>query len=389
MDRLQNEHLSQAYHARFSSSPLAFFSAPGRTELAGNHTDHQHGCGITAGISLSVNGAVGLREDHTVSIFSEGYPPFTLSLSETAYRKEERGSFPALVRGVFSYFLRKGVPLSGFNAYISSDVPPGSGLSSSAALEVLLGKIINTLFARSSFSPVEIAKGGKWAENEYFGKSSGLQDQLAIALQTPSYLDFEDEENPRFETVPFPLAENGFSLCIINSGADHADLSDAYSEITGEMKQVASFFSEAVLRFVPEEKFLSSLPLLRKEVGDRAVLRALHFFEEQKRVQKQKQALLQGDIPAFLRLAKESGHSSYMYLQNVLPPDHHPAHQALALTLALCDRFLEGKGAFRVHGGGFAGTAQAFVPTADLPLFVERMDGVLGKGSCLPLSITA
>ncbi len=387
MNVKKKDSFVEIYRQTFREAPSSFFSAPGRTELAGNHTDHQHGCGITAGISLSVDAAVGPRKDDTVSIVSEGYPPLTLSLSETALRAEERETFPALVRGVLAYFLKKGVSLSGFNAYISSDVPPGSGLSSSAAIEVLLGKIINTLFARSSFSPVEIAKGGKWAENEYFGKPSGLQDQLAIALQTPSYLDFEDEENPRFETVPFPLAEHGFSLCIINSGADHADLSDAYGEITGEMKRVAAFFSETVLRFVPEEKFLSSLPLLRNEVGDRAVLRALHFFEEQKRVQKQKQALLQGDIPAFLRLAKESGHSSYMYLQNVLPPDQNPAHQALALTLALCDRFLEGKGAFRVHGGGFAGTAQAFVPTDSLPLFIERMDGVLGKGSCLPLSI--
>ena len=362
------------------------FSAPGRTEISGNHTDHQHGCVLAAAVDLETVATVWLDESNQIQIQSEGYPVVTVDLNDLNVREEEKNTTAALIRGVASAFAQRGAKLSGFRAKVHSTVLPGSGLSSSAAFEVLIGTILNELFFDKKLTAVEIAQIGQYAENVYFGKPCGLMDQTASSVGGMVFIDFNDPTNPVVEKINFNLRDAGYALCIVDTGADHADLTDEYAAIPAEMKQVCSFFGKDVLRQIPEEDFFAALPALRKQVPDRAILRAMHFYEENERVQAQVKALKDKKLDTFLELVKESGRSSWMYLQNITPTGSI-MHQEVAVALALCEKLLAGKGAYRVHGGGFAGTVQAFVPLDMLDLFKHSIEAVLGKNACHVLNI--
>ena len=362
------------------------FSAPGRTEIAGNHTDHQHGCVLAAAVNLETVADVCLNGSNMIRVQSKGYPAFEVSLDDLSVREEEKNTTAALIRGVASCFAEKGAKLEGFDAVVCSTVLPGSGLSSSAAFEVLFGTIMNELFFNQKLSAIEIAQIGQYAENVYFGKPCGLMDQMASSVGSLVFIDFEDPAQPKVEKISFDLSEAGFALCIIDSGADHADLTDEYAAIPAEMKQVCSFFGKEVLRQIPEDEFFAALPKLRGTVSDRAILRAMHIYEENQRVMDQVQALKDQNVDLFLELIKESGRSSWMYLQNITPTGA-VMHQEVAVALALCKKLLGNKGAYRVHGGGFAGTVQAFVPVDLLPKFKAEIENALGEGKCHVLSI--
>ena len=362
------------------------FSAPGRTEIAGNHTDHQHGCVLAAAVDLETVADVCLNGTDKIWIQSEGYPAFSIDIRDLSINDSEKNTTVALVRGVVAGFAQRNVQIQGFDAKIHSTVLPGSGLSSSAAFEVLIGTIINELFNEGRISAEEIAMIGQYAENVYFGKPCGLMDQMASSVGSLVYIDFENPKQPKVEKIDFDLAEAGYALCIIDSGADHADLTDEYAAIPNEMKQICSLFGKEVLRQIPEESFLAALPSLRGQVSDRAILRALHIYRENERVAKQAEALKTQDVDTFLKLVKESGNSSWEYLQNITPAGA-VKHQEVAVALALCDTYLKGQGAYRVHGGGFAGTVQAFVPVAMLDNFKTSIETVLGENSCHVLNI--
>ena len=362
------------------------FSAPGRTEIAGNHTDHQHGCVLAAAVDLETVADVCLNGTDKIWIQSEGYPAFSIDIGDLSINDSEKNTTVALVRGVVAGFAQRNVQVQGFDAKIHSTVLPGSGLSSSAAFEVLIGTIINELFNEGRISADEIAMIGQYAENVYFGKPCGLMDQMASSVGSLVYIDFEDPKQPKVEKIDFDLAEAGYALCIIDSGADHADLTDEYAAIPNEMKQICSLFGKEVLRQIPEETFLAALPSLRGQVSDRAILRALHIYRENERVAQQAEALKTQDVDTFLKLIKESGDSSWKYLQNITPAGA-VKHQEVAVALALCDTYLRGQGAYRVHGGGFAGTVQAFVPIEMLEYFKTSVEAVLGENSCHVLNI--
>ena len=363
-----------------------FFSAPGRTEISGNHTDHQHGCVLAAAVNLETVAEVIVLDDPIIIIHSEGYAPVEVNLNDLDVHPEEMNTTKALVRGVAAAFRQRGAELKGFLAKVRSTVLPGSGLSSSAAFEVLIGTICNELFFDSQLSAVEIAQIGQYAENVYFGKPCGLMDQTASSVGGMVYIDFENPAKPVVEKLDFDFEKAGHALCIIDSGADHADLTDEYAAIPGELKEVCRFFGKEVLREIPEGDFFAALPQLRHQVSDRAILRAIHFYQENKRVQRQAQTLREGDFDTFLGLVSESGRSSWMYLQNITPAGA-TEHQDVAVALALCDTLLQGRGAYRVHGGGFAGTVQAFVPTDMLDGFKSGIERVLGEGKCHVLFI--
>jgi len=362
------------------------FSAPGRTEISGNHTDHQHGCVLAGAVNLETVAQVEVNDTNIICVESEGYAPVSIAIDDLAIHEEEKNTTAALIRGVAANFAQRGAKLRGFDAKVRSTVLPGSGLSSSAAFEVLIGTIINELFYEKKCTAVEVAQIGQWAENVYFGKPCGLMDQTASSVGGMVFIDFNDPKNPVVERLDFDFAAAGHALCIIDSGADHADLTDEYAAIPGELKTVCAFFGKEVLRDIPEADFFEKLPQIRGKVSDRAILRAIHFYQENKRVQAQARALKDNDFDTFLRLATESGRSSWMYLQNITPAGYVDK-QAVAVTLALCDTLLGGRGAFRVHGGGFAGTVQAFVPRDMLDGFKSGIEAVLGEGSCHVLSI--
>ena len=375
--------LDTGFSAAFGGAPERYFSAPGRTEIGGNHTDHQRGRVLAAAVNLDTVAAVRENGTDTIRILSKGYPLCRINVTELMPKAEEINTTPALIRGVAARFAELGCKVKGFDAYCESTVLPGSGLSSSAAYEVLIGTIINCLFFGGKATPAQVAQIGQYAENVFFGKPCGLMDQTASAVGNLVTIDFATDE---ICPVDFDFSACGHALCIIDSGADHADLTDEYAAVPGEMKAVAGFFGKTVLTEVAESDFYAAIPALRKKCGDRAVLRAVHFYRENARVPKQVAALEQGDFDTFLQLVKESGRSSYMYLQNVIPAGN-TTKQEVALTLALCEEFLQGRGAFRVHGGGFAGTVQAFVPVDILEEFRAGIDGVLGQGACHILSI--
>ena len=362
------------------------FSAPGRTEICGNHTDHQHGCVLAAAVDLETVATVQVNDSNLIEIQSEGYPLVAVDLNDLAVREEEKNSTAALIRGVASAFAQRGAKLSGFYAKVRSTVLPGSGLSSSAAFEVLIGTILNELFFEKKLSAIEIAQIGQYAENVYFGKPCGLMDQMASSVGGMVYIDFEDPENPKVEKIDVDLTTYGYGLCIIDSGADHADLTDEYAAIPGELAQLCQFFGKKYLREIPKAEFVQKIPELRGKVTDRAILRAFHIYQENDRVRQQVEALRWDDIDAFLDLVKESGRSSWMYLQNITPAGA-VKHQEVAVALALCETYLKGQGAYRVHGGGFAGTVQAFVPLDMLDSFKASIEAVLGENSCHVLNI--
>ena len=375
-------NLDQGFAAAFGRQPRRYFSAPGRTEIGGNHTDHQLGRVLAAAVELEILAAVDCNDSHQIRIQSQGYPLYSVDLRDLRPQPGEQNTTEALIRGVAAAFADRGCKLRGFDAYVTSAVLPGSGLSSSAALEVLLGTVCNGLFFENALPPVEIAKIGQWAENVYFGKPCGLMDQMASAVGGLVAIDFADPSAPEVRPVAFDFEACGHRLCIIDTHASHADLTQEYAAVPAEMKAVAAYFGQEVLSRVAPEDFYREMAALRKRCGDRAVLRAIHYFEENDRVARQVSALEKGDFSGFLQLVKESGRSSFMYLQNVTVSGS-AAHQEVGLTLALCEKLLQGRGAFRVHGGGFAGTVQAFVPHELAESFCRGVEEVLGQGSCL------
>ena len=378
--------LDNGFRAAFGCAPERYFSAPGRTEIGGNHTDHQRGRVLAGAVNLETVAAVKVNGTNVIRILSEGYPLCQVELSQLEPVAEEINSTPALVRGVAARFVQLGCKVVGFDAYCQSTVLPGSGLSSSAAFEVLMGTIINHLFFDGRVSQPEVAMIGQYAENVFFGKPCGLMDQTASAVGCMVTIDFAEKGNPDIQPVDFDFASSGHALCIIDSGADHADLTDEYAGITNEYRALCEYFGKEVLTQVPEAEFYAAIPALRAKCGDRAVMRGIHQYAENKRVVLQVEALRSGDFNRFLQLVKESGYSSYMYLQNVIPAGY-VQHQDVAVALGLCEHYLQGRGAYRVHGGGFAGTVQAFVPMDLLESFRAGIDAALGEGACHVLSI--
>ena len=372
----------------FESLPEALFSAPGRTELGGNHTDHQHGRVLAAGVDLDTLAAAAPNQSGMIRVQSQGYPLIVVDLHELTPRPEEENTSAALIRGVAARMSAMGCPLqnAGLDAYMVSSVPGGSGLSSSAAFEVLIGTMLNDLFWDGRCTPVEIAQIGQYAENVFFGKPCGLMDQTASSVGGVVAIDFADTAHPVVEQIGLDLTAQGYALCILDSGAGHADLTGEYAAITDELKAVCRYFGKEVLREVPEDAFLAALPEVRKAAGDRAVNRAFHIYAENRRAEAEAQALRDGDFERFLTLVRESGRSSAMYLQNVIPTGQTTA-QELMVTIALCESILAGRGAVRVHGGGFGGTAQAFVPLDMLEMFKEKTEAALGVGNCHVVTI--
>ena len=377
--------IREIFEKTFHTVPTHVFSAPGRTELSGNHTDHQHGRVLAAAVELDTQGAVALNGTDTIRVLSEGYPLCEVDLRDLSVRPDEKNTTAALIRGVAAGFAQRGCAVKGFDAYVTSTVLPGSGLSSSAAFEVMLGTAINRLFSCGA-DAVEIAQIAQYAENVYFGKPCGLMDQMASSVGGCVAIDFADPSAPVITPVDFDFSVCGHALCIIDSGASHADLTDEYAAIPAELSAVCALFGKTVLRDVPEDDFYAALPRVRAAAGDRAVLRAIHIYDENRRVEAQVKALQRGDFNEFLRYVNLSGFSSQNLLQNVIPTGA-TAHQEVALALALARHLLNGRGACRVHGGGFAGTIQAFVPDDMLPVFRTGIEAVLGKGSCHVLAI--
>ncbi len=365
---------------------IRLFSAPGRTEVGGNHTDHQHGSVLAGGVNLDVIAVVAPNSDGKVRIKSEGYDMDVIDIAELEKNEAEHGRASALIRGVLSRFKELGCALSGFNAYTTSNVLKGSGLSSSAAFEVLVGNIVNGMLFENRVDEITVAKIGQYAEREYFGKPCGLLDQMASSLGGFTYADFFDPSEPITEKINLDIHSFGYTLCVVDTGGNHANLTQDYADITIECKKISNALGVDFLRDADSDRFYKSIPELRRSCGDRAVLRAFHFFNEQNRVEEQKAALKAGDFESFLRLVNESGESSYDYLQN-LYSNSDVAEQGLPLAIALTKKFLNGKGACRVHGGGFAGTIQCYIPTGILADYKKMIEAVFGCGSCCVLNI--
>ncbi len=371
----------------FGTQPMRFFSAPGRTEIGGNHTDHQKGCVLAAAVDLDIVGAALPNDSGVIRIFSEGYGMEEIHLNDLAdVKEEEKNTTASLIRGVAAKICDMGYTVGGFDMYTVSNVLKGSGISSSAAYEVLVGTAISKMYCDDKLTPVEIAQIGQYAENVYFGKMSGLMDQMASSVGGVVAIDFKDNENPVVKKLLFDLEGLGYHLCIVDSGADHADLSDEYSAIPMEMKEVAAYFGKTCLREVTVEQFLKNMAEVRAKVGDRATLRAYHFFMDNQRAIDEAMYLETGNFDKFFETVTASGYSSFMYLQNVYVSGSIK-QQEVAYTLMAAQAALQGKGAFRVHGGGFAGTIQAFVPNDILNHFVAQMEDAVGKGCCHVLSI--
>ena len=369
-----------------SHTEAGLYSAPGRTEIGGNHTDHQHGRVLAGSVNIDMIAAAGPNSLNQLRVQSEGYDLCVIDLADLTTRKEEENTSAAILRGECAAFVQRGAALSGLDVYISSNVPKGSGVSSSAAFEVLIGVILNDLFMTEKVSPIAIAQIGQWAENVYFGKPCGLMDQMASSVGNIITIDFADPAHPDVEPVAVDFSKAGLALCILDSGADHADLTDEYAAIPTDCRAVAAVCGGEVLRDVPFETFISKIPECRKACGDRAVLRAFHIYADNDRVTKQVAALRSGDFDTFLALVNESGNSSWEYLQNVIPAGYKE-HQEVGVTIAAAKHLLGDCGAVRVHGGGFAGTAQAFVPLDMLDEFKAGMEAILGEGHCHVLSI--
>ena len=374
---------AEGFRHAFGYPAQALFSAPGRTELGGNHTDHQRGCVLAAAVDLDILAAAAVTDSGVIRVLSQGYPMTEVSLRELTPQEGEKNTSAALIRGVASRMQELGCDLAGkgLDVYMTSTVPKGSGLSSSAAYEVLIGTMLNELFWEGRCTAVELAQIGQYAENVFFGKPCGLMDQMASSVGGVVSIDFADTACAVVEKLDVDLHAYGFALCILDSSAGHEDLTGEYSAITDELRAVCRVFGKEVLREVPEEAFLAELPQVRKAAGDRAANRAFHVYGENRRVREEVQALRQGDFDKFLALVRESGRSSAMYLQNIIPTGSTAA-QELMVTIALCERMLEGRGAVRVHGGGFGGTAQAFVPLDMLDGFRDRVEASLGRGCC-------
>ena len=372
----------------FESQPEALFSAPGRTELGGNHTDHQHGRVLAAGVDLDILAAAAPNQSGMIRVQSQGYPLIVVDLHELSPKAGEENTSAALIRGVAARMAALGCPLqnAGLDAYMVSSVPGGSGLSSSAAFEVLIGTMLNDLFWDGRCTPVEIAQIGQYAENVFFGKPCGLMDQTACAVGSAITIDFKDPANPVVGTAKFDLATHNFALCISDTKGSHADLTDDYAAIRREMESVAEQFGKPVLREVDEQEFLKAIPSLRRKVGDRAVVRAIHFYNDCRRAADLCAAIRDDRFEEFLQLVIEGGHSSFEFNQNAYSIKN-PQEQGVPLALAISQKVLKGRGAWRLQGGGFAGTIQAFVPMDLLEEYRAAIDALFGEGSCHVLSV--
>ncbi len=381
-------HIVEEFAARFGGETegAALFSGPGRTEIGGNHTDHQHGRVLCGSVDLDMLACAAPNGLNVARIVSEGYPILEIGLDNLSPNREEENTSAALVRGVAAKIKELGYPLSGFDAYAASTVLSGSGLSSSAAYETLVGCVFNRFCCDGKLDPVAIAKIGQYAENVYFGKPCGLMDQMGSSVGGAVAIDFNDPANPIVERVDYDFSQSGHALCIVDTGSSHGDLTDDYAAVTREMGAVAAHFGKKVLRDVPESDFRAAIPALRRECGDRAVLRSLHFYGDDRRATQEADALKAGDFPGFLALVNASSLSSSLHLQNTWSTAD-PKQQAIPLALAAGAELLDGAGAVRVHGGGFAGTIQAFVPNEKLDAFKTGMEALFGQGKCHVLHI--
>lgn len=364
---------------------VSVFSAPGRTEVCGNHTDHNNGKCLAAALNLDVIGVVAKCEKR-LEVLSKGFRPDILTTDDIAFREEEQNSSISLIKGICNSFLERGYNIGGFVAYTTSNVLKGSGMSSSAAFEVLVCTILNHLYNDGKIDAVEVAQISQYAENVFFGKPCGLLDQTASSVGGFITIDFENPKAPIIEKIDFDFEKSGYALCIVDTGGNHSDLTGEYAAIPVEMKNVASFFGRETLRGITLNEVLKNAKALREKFGDRAVLRAIHFVNENDRVDMQSKALKENDFDAFLNTTKKSGFSSYMYLQNVYT-SLNTSEQGLSLALAVSDNILKDRGAYRVHGGGFAGTIQAFVPADMLEEYKNAIDEVFGQGACKVLNI--
>lgn len=375
-----------AFEGLYGDKEVEIYSAPGRTEVGGNHTDHQNGRVLTASINLDAIAIVAKRDDNIIRITSEGYGEIIVDISDIEIIENEIGTTAALVRGTAAAMKKRGYSIGGFDAYVTSDVLSGSGLSSSAAYEVLMGNILSGIYNAGKISPVELAQIGREAENKYFGKPCGLLDQMACSVGGLINIDFADGTNPRVKKVGVDFNKHNHSLCIVDTKGSHADLTDEYAAVPIEMKKVAAFFGKNYLSEVDKADFYKNIVEIRKATGDRAVLRAMHWYAENIRVDRQVEALEKGDFDEFKALIKASGDSSYKYLQNVYAVKNIN-EQNVSLGLALSDEILNGKGVSRVHGGGFAGTIQAFVPNTLVDEYKRKIEAVFGEGACYVLKI--
>lgn len=374
------------FEKNYGAGEAELFSAPGRSEVGGNHTDHQHGEVLAASINLDTIGVVRATDDNQVRIISDDYDEVIISLNDIEAKVEEKGTTIALIKGVIAGFVERDYKVGGFCAYVTSDVLIGAGLSSSAAFETLIGIIISGLYNDMSISAIEIAIIGQYAENIYFGKPCGLMDQMACSVGNLVHIDFKNPKNPEVEKLDFNMSEHGYSLCITDTKGSHADLTDEYAAVPQEMKAVANYFGKEVLRDVTYGEVIKEIVALRKKLGDRSVLRAVHFLCENERVMKEVNALKCGDMNLFLDNVKESGDSSFKYLQNVYS-NNDVENQNISIALMMSDVSLKKEGVSRVHGGGFAGTIQAFVKNDFVATYKVQMDHVFGKGSCKDLKI--
>lgn len=365
---------------------IHIYSAPGRTEIGGNHTDHQHGCVFAAAVNLDAAAVVSFHSDGVIRLKSEGYPQITVKVSDTDIHPEEAGTSASIIRGIVNRFSDMGVEIGGFDAYVTSDVLTGSGLSSSAAFEVLIGTMIDQYYNQGKAGAVEIAKIGQYAENVYFGKGSGLMDQTVSSVGGLVFIDFIDPVNPKIEKCIFDFEEAGFCICVTDTKGSHADLTGDYVSVPAEMKKVADCFGKDYLRQVDKREFFENIPKLRERCTDREILRAAHFFDENERAGQEADAIRKHDSELFLKLVRESGDSSANLLQN-LYSCAKPQKQEIPLAIMMSRRILGGQGAVRVHGGGFAGTIQAFVPVEKSEKYVREMNRIFGEGSCHILRI--
>lgn len=398
LKKLYGEKALNAQRERYQKAEKAFeelfgaqentmiFSASGRTEVGGNHTDHNRGKVLAAAVSLDVIAFVVPTADGVITVKSEGFPQDVVDVSDLSVKDADKNTSAALIRGVADAFNRDGLSVGGFKAYTTSNVLKGSGISSSAAFEVLIGTILSHLYNGGKVSPVKIAQFAQYAENAHFGKPSGLMDQMASSVGGFIEIDFADTANPVIDAISYDFANSGYSLCIVDTKGNHADLTPEYAAIPVEMKSVAKFFGKNELRDITREQLWENIAEVRKTCGDRAVSRAFHFFDENERVDREAAALRNGDVETFLHEVTASGNSSFKYLQNIFA-SVDSKEQGMVLGLYTAEKVLNGRGACRVHGGGFAGTIQAFVPNDLLEKFISEMEHLFGKGSCYNLFI--
>lgn len=385
-ERYQNAVMKFIEH--YGDADIQIFSAPGRSEIGGNHTDHQHGKVLACAINRDAIGVVKKEYMDEVRVVSDGADEIVVDIADLSICEEEKGSTLALIKGVLAGFKERGYKIGAFSAYITSDVLIGSGVSSSAAFETLIGSILSGLYNKMMVSGVEIAKIGQFAENVYFGKPCGLMDQMACSIGSLAYIDFLNPKKPYVEKIAFDLEKYGYSLCITDTKGSHADLTDEYAAVPSEMCAVAEYFGKLFLRQVSQEEFLGNISNIRAAVGDRAVLRAFHWFNENQRVERQVETLEKGEFETFKALVRESGESSFKYLQNVFATKA-VENQGVSLALALGEAFVGTQGVVRVHGGGFAGTIQAFVKEEIVYEFKKYMESFFGPASCYVLHVRA